>query len=78
MLTKSRSNPSDRFTCSKAMQALKEFVDTIDATGGVTQDDHGYTVPVADPEWIDLGEAYLKAREALRSSSGIRRQKRRR
>lgn len=46
-------------------RALEEFVETIDATGGVTESDEGFTVPVADEDWIDLGEAYVKACLAL-------------
>jgi hypothetical protein len=46
-------------------EALREFVDCINATGGVVIDDKGYPVPVADEEWIDLGQAYYSACEAL-------------
>jgi hypothetical protein len=52
-------------TESPVKKALREFVDAINATGGVTTDRKGYTVPVADQEWIDLGDAYDKACEAL-------------
>ncbi len=47
------------------LDALEEFVKAIDATGGVRRDDHGYPVPVADEDWIDLGAAYEKACAAL-------------
>jgi hypothetical protein len=46
--------------------ALLAFVSTIESTGGVTTDRQGCTVPVADDEWIDLGDAYLQACKALR------------
>jgi hypothetical protein len=46
-------------------KALKEFVSAIDATGGVTEDEDGLTVPVGDMEWSDLGDAYLSACHAL-------------
>jgi len=51
----------------KMRAALRDFTGAIEATGGVTAspEDEGYTVPVADEDWIDLGEAYLKACEAL-------------
>jgi hypothetical protein len=44
---------------------LRYFVDAINATGGVTRDEKGYHAPAADPEWIDLGSAYLYACRAL-------------
>jgi len=44
--------------------ALLAFVEAIDATGGVVYDGQHHA-PVADEEWIDLGEAYLKACLAL-------------
>ncbi len=45
--------------------ALREFVEAINSTGGATVDNEGYTVPVADQEWIDLGMAYEKACKVL-------------
>ncbi len=44
--------------------ALLALVETIDATGGVVYDgrNHG---PIADEDWIDLADAYLKACHAL-------------
>jgi hypothetical protein len=41
--------------------ALREFVHTIDATGGVLRLPSGHVAPAADEDWIDLGESYLKA-----------------
>ena len=35
------------------------FCLTVEATGGVRKDEAGYYVPAIDPEWIDLGEAYV-------------------
>jgi hypothetical protein len=46
-------------------EALLEFVEAIEATGGVTRDDSGLYAPVADQEWVDLGEAYINACAAL-------------
>jgi hypothetical protein len=37
------------------------LVATIEATGGVVQFGDGTVAPQGDPEWIDLGEAYLVA-----------------
>lgn len=47
------------------LTALEEFVSTIDATGGITTDDHGHPCPIGDEEWIDLGYAYLTAIDAI-------------
>jgi len=49
----------------KLEAAVKEFVQTIDATGGVVEDGKGNYEPVADREWIDLGHAYVRACDAL-------------
>ena len=46
-------------------KALAEFVDAIDATGGIKVDPKGYRVPCGDEDWIDLGEAYVVACKAL-------------
>lgn len=46
--------------------ALSEFIAAINATGGLTKDEEtDNLVPVADPEWLDLGEAYLSACKAM-------------
>jgi hypothetical protein len=47
--------------------ALLEFVDAIEVTGGVMRDPLAPErfVPVADEDWIDLGEVYLSACLAL-------------
>jgi hypothetical protein len=55
------SAPADATTT-----ALLAFVTTIETTGGVSTDSQGQTVPVADDEWVDLGDAYLQACRALR------------
>lgn len=47
------------------MNALATLCDAIENTGGVKKDDKGYHVPVADEDWIDLGEAYMRACGAL-------------
>lgn len=41
--------------------ACRMLVDTINATGGVRINKRGRPEPLGDPEWIDLGEAYLAA-----------------
>jgi hypothetical protein len=44
-----------------APKALRVFVDTINATGGVVKFEDGTHAPEVDREWIDLGEAYISA-----------------
>ena len=46
-------------------KALRAFIAAIEVTGGVITDGRGFLVPVADDEWIDLGEAYAQACAAL-------------
>lgn len=41
--------------------ALKSFCSTIDVTGGLNAQGN----PVADEEWVDLGDAYAEACEVL-------------
>jgi len=42
-------------------KALSTFMDCIENTGGITKDGDDNWVPVADEQWIDLGEAYRQA-----------------
>lgn len=42
--------------------ALLSFIETVESTGGVDADT---LAPAGDPEWIDLGEAYVEACNAL-------------
>ena len=60
-MSEERSKRMDR----ELVTALESFIGAIEATGGVFVDPKGYPCPVADPDWIDLGEAYLKACRAL-------------
>ena len=41
------------------------FIDTIEVTGGIREQGDGTVAPIADGDWIDLGEAYLQACNAL-------------
>jgi hypothetical protein len=50
--------------------ALESFIGAIEATGGVVIDHKGLACPVADPDWIDLGDAYLQACRALGREPG--------
>jgi len=53
-------------TRTEAMEdALREFIQCINLTGGLAYDDRGFLAPAIDPDWIDLGIAYEKACAAL-------------
>ena len=45
--------------------ALDAFIATIEATGGCVRDDGVLLAPAADPDWIDLADAYLAACAAI-------------
>jgi len=49
----------------KMRSALLSLMNTIDITGGVIIDEKGYAVPKIDPDWVDLGMVYEKAKAAL-------------
>jgi len=46
-------------------EMLLEFLQAIESTGGVTRYPDGTPAPVADPEWTDLGDLYVRACNAL-------------
>ena len=50
---------------TEAEDILAALIRTIDATGGLTKDETGNLVPVADTEWLDLADCYLDACELL-------------
>lgn len=53
-------------TTRKRMErALKLLIDTIEATGGVVETETGNYAPVGDPDWIDLGDAYVAACQVI-------------
>ena len=51
------------------LKSSEDFCACIDSTGGLTTDPEGYRVPNADPDWIDLGEAYQHMKRTLRTLS---------
>lgn len=51
-------------TTDPIRDALEEFVDAVNATGGVTVVKN-VVVPIGDTDWTDLGHAYLRACLAL-------------
>ena len=48
---------------SAAVGTLKGFINTVAATGGLDENDN----PVGDPEWVDLGDAYVEACSRVRA-----------
>jgi len=46
---------------SKALAALEKFVGTVEASGGILVNSKGHHLPAGDPEWLDLGDAYMDA-----------------
>lgn len=53
---------------SKIEAALRQFVECIDATGGLVRQDNCPPIqyaPNADQDWVDLADVYLVACEAL-------------
>lgn len=58
-------NPKGKKALDDALKALEMFRSTIEATGGVVLNSHGHYEPVGDQDWIDLGESYVRACEAL-------------
>lgn len=48
-----------------SLDACQRLVETIDATGGVVRHEDGTHAPVADPDWLDLGDAYVVARRVI-------------
>lgn len=44
-----------------AWDVVGPFINAIEATGGVFRDQKGWHTPAADPDWVDLGEAYVHA-----------------
>jgi hypothetical protein len=53
------SSPKASAVVSK--DAAQMLIETINATGGLTSLESGLYAPVADPDWIDLAEAYFQA-----------------
>lgn len=45
-----------------ALEACRELVETIEATGGIVYPECGLPYPAADPTWIDLVDPYVKAK----------------
>jgi hypothetical protein len=52
-------------------ECLLAFVETIETTGGVRQNEAGDYLPEGDPEWADLGQAYIDACNALKRTPSL-------
>lgn len=64
-----------------AIQALLAFVSTVDACGGLVPADcdgadKGLLAPAGDPEWVDLGDAYIEACKVLNRKPALESAKR--
>ncbi len=58
--------------CLRGLSAiLKEFVRDVNQTGGVQLNDEGLHAPVADEDWIDLGETHVKACDILGAKAKV-------
>lgn len=53
-------------------KALDLLVDLVNVTGGVVEQDNGLYAPVADEDWLDLGEAYMKACDVTCTTPKVR------
>lgn len=56
---------TDTDTNTEIRKALESFLDTVEATGGLQTDGNGVLEPVADPEWLDLADAYAEGCRVL-------------
>lgn len=50
-----------RYCDIRPIGAAARLVSTVNATGGVVQYPDGTIAPVGEPEWTDLGDAYMAA-----------------
>ncbi len=57
--TKRKAGPHAEF--APAIGAAARLVSAINNTGGVVQFPDGSIAPQVDPDWIDLGDAYMAA-----------------
>jgi len=65
-------NLPPEFAAAPAMLAiLRALVDTIDVTGGTVENEDGDTAPAADPEWVDLGNLYLRAKAVIADATRV-------
>ena len=50
----------------ECLAVLTDLVNTVEATGGLIEQWDGVHVPEGDHDWLDLGEAALRAHRALK------------
>lgn len=62
-----RPSPAKGKSVTAMRDALLDFISTVETTGGIQADPEGpgTDVPVCDPDWVDLAEAYKAACAAL-------------
>lgn len=51
------------------VETLLDLIGTIDVTGGVSYNAAGEPEPAGDPEWIDLGKVYVRAKAVIKEIS---------
>lgn len=54
---------------------LRDLVKAVNVTGGVAKGDPSFSLPVyaplADPDWLDMGDVYMKACQVLKKRPRI-------
>ena len=68
MSTAVKSRTGGGVDFKECLAALTDLVNTVEATGGLVEQYDGMHVPECDHEWIDLGEATLRAHRVLRDA----------
>ena len=57
-------------------ETLLDLIATIETTGGVEINYRGDPEPAGDPDWIDLGEAYVRAKAVIKEVLQCQKEKR--
>ena len=64
-MSASREIPTEFPTWNDVETSVRQIIDTVQATGGLVRTPDGLHAPVADPDWIDLGECVLNLAQIL-------------
>lgn len=59
------SNPKLIESAPLLRNVIDKLIRTVEATGGVEKNEDGTYSPLADPDWLDLGDTYIEACEAI-------------
>jgi hypothetical protein len=60
-----RITPGTNGSTDAVRAALDGFIEAIESTGGCFRNEGGVLTPVGDPDWTDLGDAYVRACAAI-------------